>query len=158
MAGLTFDHMDLDEMWWDISDPKNRAPVKFPLSKVASKILSARPETNQWVFPARSGKGHIHDARGIFQKVSEAVGVHVTAHDMRRTFRAIAAECGIELYKAKLLMNHKMNEDVTIRHYTETEDLTYLATEINKIGEWITRQALIARSDKVVPIRKGAQI
>lgn len=158
MAGLAFEHIDLDEKWWDIPDPKNRVPVKFPLSKVAVEILSTRPKTSQWVFPARSGDGHIHDARGIFLKISEAVGVHVTAHDMRRTFRAIAGECGIELWRTKLLMNHRLNQDVTISHYTETQNLTYLEPEINLIGDWITRQALIARSDKVVPIRKGAQI
>lgn len=151
MAALTFEHIDLDEMWWDIPDPKNRKPVKFPLSKVAVEILAARPKSNQYVFPARSGAGHIHDARGVFKKVSEAVDVHVTAHDMRRTFRAIAGECGIELWKTKLLMGHKLNQDVTISHYTETEDLTYLSSEINKIADWIMRQGAIARSDKVVP-------
>ena len=161
MAGLTFDHIDLEERWWDIPDPKNRKPVKFPMSKVAVEILSARPETNQYVFPARSGVGHIHDARGIFLKISEAVGVHVTAHDMRRTFRAVAGECDIELWRTKLLMGHKINQDVTISHYTETEDLTYLEPEINMIGDWIVRQATIAKSEKVIPFpaktKRGAE-
>jgi len=160
MATLTFDHIDIDEKWWDIPDPKNTNPVKFPMSKAAAEILAARPETNEYVFPARSGTGHIHDARGIFKKVSEAAGVHVTAHDMRRTFRAVGNECQLELWKTKLLMGHKLSGDVTISHYTETEDLTYLAPEINMIGDWITRQGMIAKSDKVVPfprkvIKKG---
>ena len=157
MSELTFKHIDLEERCWDIPDPKNRNPVKFPMSKMAAEILSTRPETNEYLFPARSGVGHIHDARGVFLKISEAVGVHVTAHDMRRTFRAIAGECDIELWKTKLLMGHKLNQDVTISHYTETEDLTYLEPEINKIGDWITRQGIIAKSDKVVPFPARAK-
>lgn len=155
MAELIWEHVNLDEKWWEVPDPKNRIPVKFPLSDIAVDILSTRPKKTTWVFPARSGDGHINDARGIFQKVSDAVGVRVTAHDMRRTFRAVAGECGIELWKAKLLMNHKLNQDVTISHYTETQDLTYLSSEINKIGNWIIRQGTIAKSEKIIqfPIR-----
>lgn len=158
MAALTWDRVNLDEGWWFIPDPKNRKPVTFPMSKVTMEILTARLKTNQYIFPARSGEGHIHDARGIFEKISEAVGVQVTAHDLRRTFRAIAGECQIELWKAKLLMNHRLNQDVTIGHYTETEDLRYLEPEINKISDWIVQQGIIASSDKVVPFPAGRKV
>ena len=153
MAKLTWDRINLDERWWFIPDPKNRKPITFPLSKVAVDILVARSNTSQYVFPARSGEGYIHDARGHFQKISETVGVHISAHDLRRTFRAIAGECQIELWKTKLLMNHRLSGDVTISSYTETEDLRYLEQEIKRIADWIERQGMIARSDKVIPIR-----
>ena len=156
MAALTWERINLDQGWWFIPDPKNRKPITFPLSKVAVEILAARSNTSQYVFPARSGVGHIHDARGHFEKISQAVGAPVTAHDMRRTFRAIAGECQLELWKIKLLMNHKLGQDVTIGHYTETENLTYLRAEIDKIADWIVRQGVIARSDKVVPFPRKA--
>lgn len=152
MAGLTWDRVNLEEGWWHIPDPKNRNPVTFPLSQVAVEVLAAREKAGQYIFPARSGDGHIHDARGVFDKISSAAGVRVTAHDMRRTFRAIAGECGLELWKAKLLMNHRLNQDVTIGHYTETEDLRYLAPEINLIANWIIQKALVAGSDNVVTL------
>ncbi|MFC1580035.1 tyrosine-type recombinase/integrase [Thermodesulfobacteriota bacterium] len=154
MASLTWDDVNLDEGWWYLPDPKNRKPTTFPLSKKALEILKERKRQDQkgkWVFPARSGEGHIHDARGLFMKLSDAVGVHVTAHDLRRTFRAIAGQCNLELWKAKLLMNHRLSQDVTIGHYTETEDLRYLADEINMIGDWIVRQGIIASNEKVMP-------
>lgn len=153
MAALTWDwkRINLVEGWWHIPDPKNRKPVTFPLSKVTASILEKRPKESEYIFPARSGGGHIQEARGHFDKISDAIGVKVTAHDFRRTFRAIAGECQIELWKTKLLMNHRLNQDVTIRHYTETEDLRYLDPEINKISDWIVRQGFIAKSDKVVP-------
>jgi integrase len=150
-AQLTWDRVNLEEGWWYLPDPKNRNPVKFPLSQLARENLEARPRVNQYVFPARSKGGCISDARGVMEKVSQAAGIHLTAHDLRRTFRAIAGECQIELWKAKLLMNHRLNQDVTIGHYTETNDLRYLAPEIDKIAAWIEHQGMVAGSDKVVP-------
>ena len=90
-------------------------------------------------------------------KISEAGGVRVSPHDLRRTFRAVAGECQIELYRTKLLMNHKLSGDITIHHYTETNDLRYLSKEINLIADWIVRQGKIAAADNVVnfPARGG---
>lgn len=151
-AKLEWENVNLDESWWDLPDPKNRHPVKCPLSHVAREILKARPRTSKFVFPARTGTGHIQGARGIMAKISKAIATPITPHDLRRTFRAIAGECGLELWKAKLLMNHRLNQDVTIGHYTETSDLRYLADEINMIADWITRKALEAAGEKVVPL------
>jgi integrase len=154
MADLTWDNVNLEEGWWHIPDTKNRSKVTFPLSHAAAAILADRPRFNDFVFPGRSGEKRIKEPRGTMLKVSAAAGVHVTAHDLRRTFRAIAGECGIDLWKTKLLMGHKLSGDVTITHYTETEDLRYLELEINKVADWITRQGLIAGSDKVVVLRR----
>lgn len=151
MAELTKDRINLDEGWWFVPDTKNRKAITFPLSDLAIDILKNRPESSKYIFPSRTGDGHIHDARGTFEKISETVDVKITAHDIRRTFRAIAGECGIELWKTKLLIGHKLSQDVTIDHYTETEDLRYLNGEINQISEWIKRQGINAASEKVVP-------
>lgn len=157
MASLTWDHVNLDDASWSIPDPKNRNPVTFPLSRVACKILSARPKEEKYVFPSRIAEKHIKDARSVMDKISTVGGVRVSPHDLRRTFRAIAGECGIELYKTKLLMNHKLSGDITIHHYTETNDLRYLSNEINLISDWIIRQGKNAAADNVVnfPARGG---
>lgn len=150
-AQLTWDRVNLDEAWWHIPDPKNRQPVTFPLSQLAKGILEARPRTGLYVFPARSKDGYVSDPRFVFQTISRVAGVQLTPHDMRRTFRAIAGECSIELWKTKLLMNHRITQDVTIGHYTETEDLRYLEPEISLISGLIQRKAAMAASDNVVP-------
>lgn len=155
-ADLTWDRVNLDEGWWYLPDPKNRNPVKFPLSKVAIDILKGRSRTSVFVFPSWSASGRVTEARSVLERISTAAGTRITAHDLRRTFRAVAGECQLELWKAKLLMNHRLSQDVTIGHYTETEDLRYLSREINMISDWITRQGMIAMSEKVVPfIKKG---
>jgi integrase len=160
-AELTWDRVNLDEKWWFLPDPKNRNPVKFPLSQVAVKILQERNispmgEKSKFVFPSWSASGRVTEARSVLDRISTAAGARVTAHDLRRTFRAIAGECRIELWKAKLLMNHKLTQDVTIGHYTETQDLRYLSSEINMIADWILRQGVIAASSNVVQMHKKA--
>jgi integrase len=156
-AELTWDRVDTDAGWWHLPDPKNRNAITLPLSKPAVDLLLARKcEGDVYVFSRRGeAEGHIADARGTMKKLSSAVGAPVTPHDLRRTFRAIAGECGIELYKTKLLMNH-LSADVTIQHYTETSDLRYLAPEAQMIADWIQSQAAIAKASNVVPIGRRA--
>jgi integrase len=157
IAELTWERVNLDEGWWHIPDPKNRNPITFPLSPAAGEILAARPRSKGYIFPSRSGEGHIREARGVMEKISGAAGVGVSPHDLRRTFRAIAGECGIEFWKTKLLMGHKISGDVTITHYTETADLRYLAPEINAIAKWIIRQGAIAASENVLQLPTRAK-
>ncbi len=150
-ASLTWDRVNLDEAWWHIPDPKNRNPVTLPLSPFAVEILRRRPRDSEYVFPCRTGPGHLNNARKILLKLAPVSEGLVSPHDLRRTFRAVAGECGIELWRTKLLLNHKVN-DVTLSHYTETSDLRYLAPEAEKIAQWIIRQAMIAASPKVVDL------
>ena len=151
MAGLTWEQMNIEEKYWSLPDPKNRTAVTFPLSKVALDILSNRPQASNFVFPARTETGHVGEVRTTMKKISSIIGAHGTAHDLRRTFRAIARECGVDFWKTKLLMGHKISGDITITHYTETSDLRYLSKDINAIGDWITQQGAIAKSDNVLP-------
>lgn len=121
---------------------KNHNVVTIPMSGVLHEILSARyearPRGSEYVFPARAGTavGHIKDARGTMEKVSEVAGMHLHNHDLRRTFVAIAIASGIELWKAELLTNH-VAQSVTLNHYTETSDLRYLQGEVESIAQWI---------------------
>lgn len=123
-----------------LADTKNHNPVTLPLSTALHSLLQSRYERrtprNPYVFPARSGRGHMKDVRGMMEKVSEVAGQHLSPHDLRRTFLAIAYECGVEMWRAELLTNHIPNT-VTLRHYTETSNLRYLAPETQKISDWI---------------------
>lgn len=156
MSELTWDRVNVEGGFWHLPDPKNRQPITFPLSGPAVKILSERSRKGNYVFPARSGDGHIHDARGIFEKISSLAETRVTAHDLRRTFRAIAGEVEVEFWKTKLLMGHKISGDVTISHYTEKSDLRYLSREINAIGEWIERQGDASENLVRFPAKAGS--
>jgi integrase len=76
--------------------------------------------------------GHIKEIRTPMKKISEVIKSHVTAHDLRRTFKAIAVENGIEKWKFDLLCNHQL-ADVSSKYYMETSDLLYLRNEIETL-------------------------
>lgn len=164
-AMLTWDRVNFEEGWWHLPDPKNHNEVWLPLSKEASELLAARPHVtgNDYVFPARSGGKYIVDARSTMERVSELAGEHLSPHDLRRTFVAVAMECGIEMWKFELLTNH-VPTSVTAKSYMETKKLSYLLPEAQIIADWIVAQgqeaervaqekAAIAAGENVIQLR-----
>lgn len=142
-SALTWDRVNLDEGWWHIPDPKNSNPVWLPLSTEARNLLSTRQRINgsPFVFTSWGKRGHIRDPRDTMKKVSEIAGMHLSPHDLRRTFTTIGiAVCGIDLFRVELLTNH-IPKSVTERHYLETSHLEYLMPEAQRIADWITTQA-----------------
>jgi integrase len=154
---LTWDRVNLEERWWYLPDPKNRHSVKFPLSEIACKILQDRPFKRGYIFPAKTKAGHLNDVRTQLKNISDLIDTPITAHDLRRTFKAVAGICDIEFWKCKLLLNHQ-DSDVTINSYTETSDLRYLEKEINQISTFIEEQGKLADTKNVLffPARKQA--
>lgn len=157
-AGLTWDRVDLDGKVpsWRLTEDqaKNGIARVLPLSSQAVALLREIPrtKTNPYVFAKRAGKGHIGDPRGTFEVVSKIAGIHVSAHSMRRTFTNVTLKLGIDMWKVELLTNH-IPKSVTLLHYTETSDLREsCAAEIQKVGDWIERQAAIAAAGNVVPL------
>lgn len=159
VSRLTWDRVNLESSSWHIADSKNGSSVTLPLSNQAKAILQDRPEYNNFVFCSNKSKtGHIGPARFITDKISKLIDTKISAHDLRRTFRSIAADAEVivELWRTKLLMNHKVNYDVTLRSYTETDDMEYLRPDIQKIGDFVERQAIHAASGNVVELRRKA--
>lgn len=162
-AMLTWDRVNLDEGWFHLPDPKNSNPVWIPLSSQAVDLLTARKPADgdktasKFVFPSRSKAGHVSDTRAPFEKISKVAGLHLSAHDLRRTFVSVGvATLGIDLHKIELLTNH-VPKGVTARHYLQTSRLQYLQPEVQQIGDWIEQQGAVARAKaeggNVVPLR-----
>jgi integrase len=162
-AALTWDRVHIDpdpaKCWFHLPDPKNDNPVWLPLSSQAVELLQARERIagNAFVFPSRSKVGHILDTRSPLEIISKAAGLHLSCHDLRRTFVSIGvATLDIDLYKMELLTNH-VPKGITARHYLRTSRLQYLQPEVQRIGNWIEEQgriaAAVAAGDNVVPIR-----
>lgn len=147
-SALTWDRVNLDEAWWHIPDPKNRNPVWMPLSSQALELLKTRQRVkgSNFVFASWGKAGHIRDPRDTMNKVSEIAGLHLSPHDLRRTFTTIGlANCSLDLYKVELLTNH-VPKTVTERHYLETQQLQYLLPEAQRIADWIEAQAVAVKA------------
>ncbi len=152
---LTWENVSLEAGTWFIRDPKNKESVILPLSDQAKTLLEnrARIDGNPFVFCSNKSKtGYIGPGRWVTDQIAAKLKIDLSAHDLRRTFRSIAAELDIELWRTKLLMNHKIRDDITIQAYTEKDDLGYLRPSIQAIGDWIERQGKIAAAGNVVDI------
>lgn len=161
VQSLTWDNVNLETGIWHIEDPKNTIPVSLPLNTKAKTILENRTriDGNYFVFCSNKSKtGFIGPGRFVTDQISKELEIIISPHDLRRTFRSIAAELNIELWRTKLLMNHKMGNDITIQAYTEKEDLEYLRPNIQELGDWIERQGKIAATGNVVDINSKQQV
>lgn len=147
-ADLTWDRVDLIEKTWFIPDPKNHNPILFPLSAPLCDMLEKRREKNDkgYVFQSRlkNAIGRINNARPTMIALSEKSKMHITPHDLRRTFIAIGLSKKVELWKLKLLTNHIAEGDVIINNYTEKYDLRYLSDITGEIAEWVVEQGRIS--------------
>jgi integrase len=155
---LKWEQVNLDERQWHLPDPKNSHEVFLPLSTQAVALLKRRrAETNgDFVFPSWSKAGHIMDPRDVMKKVSEAAGVRLTNHDLRRTMTNISLRCcRIEKFRTDLLTNH-MTRDVTAEHYFDTTNLQWLEPEVQKIADWIELEATKASGANVVVLAQRA--
>lgn len=159
---LQWENVNLDESSWHLPDPKNRNPITLPLSTQAVAMLTERREdvgkACPWVFPSyRSDAGHMSDPRDVLWKpISELAGEAISAHDLRRSFTNYALrELDLDYYRVELLTGHRPTS-VTLKHYTDTSDLTRWAGEVQKVADYLDKQALIARSGNVVQLPRKA--
>lgn len=91
----------------------------------------------------RQDNGAQGDQQASQHPSSDAAGLHLSAHDLRRTFTTIGiAMCRLDILKVELLTNHKP-KSVTAKHYLETKHLQYLLPEVQAIADWIMEQGRI---------------
>lgn len=166
-AELTWDRVNLDDSdpancWFHLPNPKNGREVFLPLSSQAVALLKARrgsrghtpDEQSPFVFPTWSKTGHITDPRAALKTVSKIAGLHLSCHDLRRTFTNIAMrECLIEKFRTDLATGHvPAQEDVTSRHYLDLSKLSWLQPDVQQIGDWIEQRAAIAAAKNVTQL------
>lgn len=142
LATLRWNQVDIEGRSFELLNTKNRTDVTLPLSELAAEILSQREGTEGYVFATHSNLGHIKDIRTQLKALSEITGIQVTAHDLRRTFRAVAAACNIELWRIKALMNHKQTQDITLTAYADLSDVRNLKPEADRIADFYQQGGL----------------
>lgn len=157
---VNIDHTDPSQCWFHLPDPKSGREVFLPLSKQAVVILESRKRVkgNPYVFPTRSKAGHIGDPRAPFELISKVVGMHLSAHDLRRTWTNIAMrECLIEKFRTDLLTCHvPSHADTTARHYLDLKKLDWLYPETQRVSDWIEQAGRVAAGANVVPMERPA--
>ena len=165
-AALKWDRVNIDDehpdkCWFHLPDPKSGHEVFLPMSSQLVALLKQRRQAtdSEFVFPSWGASGHVIDPRGPLLLVGKIAGLHLSCHDLRRTFTNIALrECRIEKFRTDLLTNHKPKaEDVTANNYLDTSQLDWLQPEAQQIGDWIEHQGRLASAkangENVVELR-----
>ncbi len=116
-ATLTWDDVDFAAGVIRIPAARTKAGRKLdlPVSDFIRDLLVSRRSVGKtkFIFPSNSRSGHIVEPKFALDLVAKSSGVHVSAHDLRRTFVTIAESCEISPLALKALVNHSLGHDVT---------------------------------------------
>lgn len=116
ISSLRWENIDLDERKLHLPTTKNGDPLTLPMSDFLFNLLYDRKRnagSSPWVFLGNGPAGHIVEPKKFLQRVSAALCVSFTLHDLRRTYITIAESLDIPHYALKRLLNHRSSADVT---------------------------------------------
>lgn len=131
---------DINMHRWTITfrDTKNGLDHTLPLTETLKSIVLERLSNSDdgKLFP-------LFDPKVVTKHIERACGLHITPHDLRRTFAGIAEVAGIGSTIKKNLLNHLSGRDVT-DDYTGNTDIDDLRDALErieaKIMEFVNKQ------------------
>lgn len=150
--GLTWNRVDFKGRTLTILDTKNRVPHTLPLSGYLIDLLKTRRERSkgEYVFSAPDGE-RIVNFRNMTRYIEKRSNLHVTPHDLRRTFATIAERLDIPAYALKRLLNHKQSSDVTAGYVVI--DVERLRKPMEKITDFVLKATGVKEVAAVLPHR-----
>lgn len=107
-----------------------KLPIVPALERCLGRAKRAAGDS-PWVFPSRRSKsGHLTEIKepGL-----------LVGHDLRRTWRTVAAEVGASRISTKLVMNHSLSRDVTDDYTNDTAFGELVRRDLARITEAIER-------------------
>lgn len=120
---LHWTEIDLEDRTLTIPDPKNREPHTLPLSDYLHQMLKQRHKTSSSTYVFADAEGQkFTNLRYPLKRIEKVSGLHVSCHDLRRTFATVAESLDIPAYAVKALLNHKTSGDVTAGYIQITPD------------------------------------
>jgi integrase len=122
IAGLRWEHVDLEAGLALVPRPKEKRPKRLVLVPAAVELLEKIPRMGEWVFPGRSRgqmqSGSITHGWVRVREVAKLDGVRL--HDLRHTFASVAIEAGLDLPQVGGLLGHA--SPVTTQRYAHLRD------------------------------------
>lgn len=123
---LRWEDVDLDAARIVFRATKNSSDYHMPTGKILQAILSERYRLSygeHWVFPSdlQRNNDHVKDLSGSYHSISGKAGLHITPHDLRRTFVTVANSLNVSYPVLKRMLNHreaKSSDDVKL-HYIQ---------------------------------------
>jgi integrase len=132
---LKWSDVDLKNKTLTVRDTKNHRDHTLPLSEYLLNIFKTRIAFAKGEYVFESSKGRMQNLRYAQETAIKESGVKFTIHDLRRTFATIADSLDIPGYTVKMLLNHKMNGDITAGYIIA--DVERLRAPMQKITDYI---------------------
>lgn len=135
LFSLPWSEVDFERGTVRLLRTKNKKVRTVALNSRALELLKKlRDEATPgcpWVFPARSGDGHLVDIRKPLGRALKRAGISdVRPHDLRRSFGSLAVNAGVDIYQVKDLLGHS-SVAVTQRVYAHLlQDTLRNASEV----------------------------
>lgn len=132
---LKTENVDIRRQTVTFKETKNGDDLELPLTETLSQIVRERMSSseNGLLFP-------LTEPKSVTKHIERACGLHITPHDLRRTFSSVAEAAGVGSTTKKDLLNHKSGRDVT-DDYTGRSDLETLLSALQKIEGFILAKA-----------------
>lgn len=152
---LRWDSIDLKHGTMTILETKNGDTLHIPLGKVMVAMLNHRNQYRQdepWLFPSRlkDCDGNLTDISKQYTNIGELAGIHITPHDLRRTFSTIGDILNLNISVIKRLMNHrtsKASDDVTLQYIQVSQKR--LRAAMNDIEVFIFNEAGMTQNEVI---------
>lgn len=111
LFSLSWSEVDLDNGTVRLLHTKNGRVRTVSLNSVALELMKTiRAEAAPgctWVFPARTGSGHLVDIRKPLKRAMVRADLKdLRPHDLRRSFGSLAVNAGVDIYQVMGLLGH----------------------------------------------------
>ena len=114
-------------------------------------------QNEPWLFPSRliEYDGNLTDISKQYKNIGDAAGIHITPHDLRRTFSTVGDILNLNISVIKRLMNHrtsKASDDVTLQYIQVSQKR--LRAAMNDIEEFIFNEAGMSQDEVIEKLYK----
>ncbi len=158
---LRWDYIDLKHGTMTITETKNGDTLHVPLGKVMVAMFNNRylyKQDEPWLFPSRLKEcdGNLTDISKQYINIGNAAGIHITPHDLRRTFSTIGDILNLNISVIKRLMNHrtsKASDDVTLQYIQVSQKR--LRAAMNDIEVFIFNEAGMTQDEVIENLYKN---
>lgn len=144
---LRWSDVDLKAGKIELHNTKNGSNYTFPMGEILWAVMRNRAKFRDggtWVFPSsrKNADIHVKDLSQAYRNLSAKVGLHITPHDLRRTFISVANSLEMSYPVLKKLLNHresKSSDDVTLQYIQISQ--RQLRDALNSIEQRCCEQA-----------------
>jgi integrase len=136
---------------------EHRVPLSAPARQLLAEMRAAaerarKREPSPFVFPTRSGDGHLTDLKRSWASLCKAAQLDgVRVHDLRHTYASVLASAGLSLPVIGALLGHTQ-PGTTARYSHLFDDPLRAATE--RVGAIVTGSSSSAAGGEVTPLRR----